>query len=184
MPMRTITPRQLPGEIRRLARRMPRSAIRGLRNTGVKAHAALVARTSNWAAIHGGFSPVASGEYRMKWKHGTTATGGRVWNESMQAAIVEFGVRPGRIPLPDRPGGAGPAPFPSLVRWAYLKFKQRMGFKKTSDAFGLAVAIQRKLHYHGIDARPVLTEPAFIKRLERMAGNQVVKAVRADLRRA
>lgn len=127
------------------------------------------------------FPPINTGDYRNRWRHENTPKGGRVFNESPVAGIIELGVRPGRIPAPKK-GKRGLVPMKPILRWCYLKFKVTQKFKQTKKAprgkwvkstvfktenaaWGLAVAVQKKLNLKGIKAKLVLTHPAFVKKI-------------------
>lgn len=176
--MLKITPGQLPAWFDRTKKAHLRAARAGLRKAASDCHSAVVVRTSELKP----YPPVDIGIYTAAWTDEALPAdqGARLFNAAPHAGIVEWGVRPGRIPSPYKAGGKK-VPMRALVEWAYRKFygrgKTAMGrqFKsrrgqvqqaaREQGAFMTAVAVQAKIHAKGIPGKFVLTSPAFIAQM-------------------
>ena len=208
-----VTPGQLPAWVDKTNKKHRAALLRGIHKTTPEVQAAVKIRTGNIKP----HAPIHTGDYRNRWRFSNNSNGGRVFNESPVAGIIELGVASGRIPLPrlSKPankgkagfrkfktgkkigqwrtnaagrrtwftgaGGGGPVPMKAILRWCYLKFRVTQVFKQTKKnprgswgrhtvfksenaAWGLAVAVQRGLHYKGIKPRRVLTHPMFVRK--------------------
>lgn len=187
--MQTITPDKLPAWVEEKRKDAIAAVLFALR-----ASAALCAGK---AAVRTGqskpFPAVDTGRLKSSWRHAPLPDGARLWNDAPYAGSIEFGVRPGRIPLPYRMGGhagmvggsANLMPFPSLVRWAERKFyggRRRGGAvgkaAAAQGAFMMAVAVQRKLHYKGIQGRHILTDRRFTREMRDVVAKEIVRNLR------
>lgn len=186
--METITPGQLPAWFDRTKRKHVHAVLVGLRAGADLGRGMVVERSRRVRP----FPAVNTGHYVASWDRVNLPTGALVFNSAPYAGIIEWGVRPNRIPLPKLSAKGAPIPMRAILRWTYLKFKsavvyrKRKGawkwgkktvFKAEKSAWGLAVAIQRKLHARGIKGRRVLTHPAFVARLREVAQREIVLAL-------
>lgn len=125
MSTQNLTSRDIQRFVRQASARVRKKAVESQRTAGALAHGQVINRVTNAKPR----APVDTGSYKFAWKFGNVAGGSMVWNESPQAGIIEFGVRPGRIPAP-KMGKRGPVPFKALVEWAKRKFYGGKGWQK------------------------------------------------------
>lgn len=201
--MQTIAPEKLSSWLSLASQQHREACLRGLRKGAALSHGRVIQRTSTAKP----YPAVDTGRYKNSWVWMATDDGAVLFNDSPQAGPLELGVRPGRIPLPDK-GNGKLAPFPSLVQWARRKFANKQirkasgarkgasdaarsravarGIQREKDvddlAFAIAVAVQRKLHFRGMAARRVMTDPTFVAWMGRTVRREIGRELRGVAR--
>lgn len=167
--MQTIGPKDIGGWLTATSQRHRRALLRAFRRAAALSESFLKRRTSSLRP----YPPVHTGEYKRRWRHESLLAGARVYNEAPYAGIIELGVRRGRVPLPRRGARGGPRPMRALLRWTYLKFRHREGWRNEGEAWGRAVAVQTALHYRGMAGRRVMTAPEARREMVRITRDAV-----------
>ena len=161
-----ITAKQLPRELRRLARDMDRA----VRKAAIKASKAGVALAAQ-------ASPRSSNTLALSWRSRRTKTGAVVASSAKHAFFVEEGRRPGKPPpvaeilewVKNKNLAVGVEPYKKKRRKGKRRRTKRQRLKMAK--FALALRIARKIGRVGTDGKYVLrgTIPAVGARFRRYA---------------
>lgn len=161
--MITISPGKLPAWLKDMGERAHATVLAGVRSAAQLARSEMVRRTDRAKP----YPAVDRGTLRGRWAVRNTPVGAVLSNDSPHAPMIEYGVRPGRIPGPDKGGGiTHPAKW--IVGWVMRKFRM-----SSDDAFPIAIAVQRKLHQRGIAGRRIMSSPAALREMQRLVTQEV-----------
>jgi len=181
--MITIRPDQLGAYMKTWTKAKQAAVVKGCRIAAARCEGLVKERTTYGIRPH---APVNTGRYKSSWKHASRSNGDVVaalWNEAPYSGKIEHGSRPGDTPYPTRSPQGHLVPMFEILRWTFLKFKGRLGFKKINDAWGLALKIQMKLYAKGTAARNVLGDKSFRIRMADVTAQEIRLALSKSIGR-
>lgn len=110
---------------------------------------------------------VNTGDFLRRWKAESTKRGARIFNVHPAAGVIEHGRRPGKH-----------VPIQPLIEWA----RRRLGLDE-KEARAAAFAISASIKARGLIGRKILTAPEAEAEIERMAIEEIDRALMAELTR-
>lgn len=171
-----VHPDQVYATITGLVKKHKTAIMRAHESFGPKA----VQKLQAWTRRIRPFAPVDTEKFVNGWKYSMIYNGIVIYNDTKYAGAIEFGVAPGRIPTPYRPGQS-PRPFRRLVEWT----RKRMGEGyirirgESKSAYAIATKIQQNLHNRGLKPRKVMTHPARKRELIRSLQEEIDRQLRS-----